>query len=458
MAETDVLTIAQLFENQRKYFASQATKSLAFRLNALGKLKAYIHSHEQALKAALYKDLHKSEEEAYLTEISIVLQEIKYHIRHLRYWMEDEIVSTPLQLRPSRSKIINEPKGVVGIISPWNYPFQLAINPLIGAISAGCCAIVKPSPYAPEVVNFIKQMIAACFDKCHVALIEGEVIATTALLSHPFDQLFFTGSTTMGKVVMRAAAEHLTPVVLELGGKSPCIIDQSAHIPTAAKRVAWGKTLNAGQTCIAPDYVFVHRTVQAEFIREYQKAICSFYGENPKESKYFARIVSDVAMQRLTPYLKDGTVEIGGEFDFSERYISPTLLTAVSMDAPIMQAEIFGPILPVLLFDDLNAIIQQINGQPHPLAAYYFGERKSALLVEKQLIAGGICINDVLLHVANHHLPFGGIGNSGMGSYHGKRSFTVFTHQKAVLISKRKIDFPVKYAPYPLFKWIKKWI
>jgi aldehyde dehydrogenase (NAD+) len=344
------------------------------------------------------------------------------------------------------------------IMSPWNYPFQLVVNPLIGAISAGCCAVVKPSPYTPNVALFLENMIRACFEEQYIGVVQGEIETNKHLFAQRFDQIFFTGSPHMGKVVMRAAAEFLTPVILELGGKSPCVVDQTAHIPTAAKRIAWGKTLNAGQTCIAPDYLYLHESVKTTFIHEYRTALVQFFGENPKESPHYARIVHDAAMQRLLPYLSEGTCEIGGENDPIDRYIAPTLLTGITENAAIMQSEIFGPILPVIGFEDLSVVLKSINEGEHPLAAYYFGDKRTANRFKKEVIAGGIGINDVLLHVANHHLPFGGVGTSGMGTYHGRLSFEAFTHRKAVFTSRKKLDIPVKYAPYPFFKWIKRFI
>jgi aldehyde dehydrogenase (NAD+) len=342
------------------------------------------------------------------------------------------------------------------IVAPWNYPFQLLINPLVGAVSAGCCAVLKPSPNTPQIAAWMEKMVKECFDPAHVSLVQGGRETNQLLFEQRFDTIFFTGSPKLGRVVMEAASKHLTPVILELGGKSPCVVDASANISLAAKRIAWGKTINAGQTCIAPDYLFVHEQVKDTFIAEYKKQLLAFFGENPKESAYYPKIVNREALERLVAYLSSGTIIHGGAYDLDARYLSPTLIEDVSDADPIMQDEIFGPILPIMTFRELSEVIEYVNAHEKPLAAYYFGSKKAAQRFIDETSSGGVCINDVLLHIANHGLPFGGVGNSGMGSYHGYRSFEAFSHPKSVLRSSSWFDLPVKYVPFKFFSWIKK--
>lgn len=440
----------------RLFFSTHETKAIDFRLNNLHKLKSAIEQYKCRIAEALWKDLHKSFEEAYLTEFSLVDQEIKYHIKHLKQWSQPKSVPTPFHFLPSRSKIMYEPLGVGLIIAPWNYPFQLLINPLVGAISAGCCAILKPSPDCPNVSAIIEEMIRNTFPENYITVIEGGRETNEELLKLQFDCIFFTGSSTVGKVVMKAAAEHLTPVILELGGKSPCIVDVDANLDIAAKRIVWGKTINAGQTCIAPDYLFVHENVKEVLIVKMKDAIESMYGKDEQESKFFTRIVSDKAFERIAEFLKEGNIRVGGKTDKQDKYIQPTIIDEITTSARIMKEEIFGPILPVLTFSKLEETVTYINSQPKPLALYYFGNKKRGKEILAKTSSGGGCINDTLLHVGNHHLPFGGIGNSGLGNYHGKNSFLAFSNQRGIIESSTFIDPPFKYAPFKYFNWIKK--
>lgn len=447
-----------IIAGQRTFFASGHTRDTAFRRSALIRLQEAIHKHLPPLYDALWKDLHKSEAEAYISEIALVLREIDDQIGHLRSRMRSERVCTPLFLLPSRSRIISEPLGNVLIMAPWNYPFQLTVLPLVGAIAAGNCAVLKPSPYTPTVSSVIRQMIWETFPDDYIAVVEGHRDVNEALLKEKWDYIFFTGSPELGRTVMQAAANNLTPVTLELGGKSPCIVDNSADVDIAAKRIAWGKFLNAGQTCVAPDYLLVHQNVKAPLIGRIKYWIEAFYGTDPAESQDYGRMVNDKAYDRVASYLGDGQVVIGGQTDAAERYIAPTVMDLGEMrdDVPVMQNEIFGPVLPVMEYVHLEEALEFINRHPKPLALYYFGSPKTGKTVIRNTSSGGACINDVVLHLGNDRLPFGGVGNSGMGKYHGKESFLTFSNRRSVLISPRHFDPPLKYPPYKYFKWIKR--
>jgi len=448
--------IINLLQLQQRFFASNTTKDTNYRLRQLKRLKAAILRYEDKISEALWEDLHKSAEEAFLTEISLVIQEIDNHIRHLRRWAKPQKVASTLAILPSKCRIISEPLGLALIIAPWNYPFQLVFNPLVGAISAGCCAVVKCSPYIPATAAVMEELITECFPREYVAFMNGNRDVNRALLEQKFDVIFFTGSPELGKIVMRAAAEHLTPVVLELGGKSPCIVDRSADVEIAARRVAWGKCTNAGQTCIAPDYLFLHRDVRDEFVEKYRQAIVQMYGDDPKQSPNYPRIVSDKAFARLTELLQKGRIVVGGETDADEKYIAPTLIEGVVPGTPIMDEEIFGPILPVIPFSNISDVIDTVNLRPKPLALYYFGDKKTARRVLNSTSSGGACINDTLLHIANHRLPFGGVGNSGMGKYHGRDSFLAFSNRRALVVSRNRPDLPFRYSPFKMFGLVKK--
>lgn len=446
-------TITRIHDTQRAYFQSGKTLDLRFRKDMLRALQGAIKQYEKPLTDALWQDLHKSYEEAYLTEISIVYGEIRAHLRHLSRWAKPERKCSPVAIMPGRSKVVKEPLGNALIIAPWNYPVQLLLNPLVGAISAGCTAMLKPSPYVPHVSAVLVQMIQATFPEEYITIVEGHREVNQMLLEARWDMIFFTGSPDLGKKVMEAAAKHLTPVVLELGGKSPCIIDKTANLKVAAKRVAWGKLLNAGQTCIAPDYLLVHEDVKDEFLALLAKAFDHLLGQNQQEAKHFVRIVSDKAFARLSGYLQDGKIYYGGKMDAKERFFSPTILTDVSADAPVMQEEIFGPIFPVMTFSGIAEAASFVVHREKPLALYYFGTDGDYML--QHTSAGGTCINDTIMHIVNNHIPFGGVGNSGMSCYHGKDSFLAFSHRRSVVTTPTWIDMPFRYMPYRLFKLVK---
>ena len=453
---TPLQTITSIVTAQREFFRSGATLDREFREMQLGRLLKALKEWQKPLCEALWHDLHKSKEEAFLTELSIVEGEIKNHLKHLKRWMRRESHPTPLKMTPSRSYTISQPLGCSLIVSPWNYPVQLLLNPLVGAISAGCTAILKPSPYVPQVSEVIEQMIEATFDEKYIAVVQGNREVNSALLEHRFDIIFFTGSPSLGKRVMEAAAKHLTPVILELGGKSPCIVDKGANIPLTAQRLAWGKTLNAGQTCIAPDYLLIHSSLQEEFIREFSAALERLHGKDPQLSRHFVRIVNDKSFERVSSYLADGEIVLGGKTDSGERYIAPTLLRNVSPSSPVMQEEIFGPILPMLTFERREEVINFINEREKPLALYYFGDEEKGWKILRRTQSGGACINDTIMHIANENIPFGGVGNSGMGSYHGRLSFDAFSHRRAVVCTPTWIDLPFRYMPYKFFSLVKK--
>ena len=448
--------ISNTRQKQKAYFHSGATLALPFRKQMLRKLASAMHQYEKALSDALWQDLHKSYEEAYLTELSIVYGEIRNHLRHLRKWARPERKCSPLAIMPATSKIIKQPLGNTLIIAPWNYPVQLLLNPLVGAISSGCTAMLKPSPYVPNVSRVLTEMIRATFSEEYIAIVEGNRDVNQMLLAERWDLIFFTGSPTLGKMVMEAASKHLTPVVLELGGKSPCIIDKSADLKVAAKRVAWGKALNAGQTCIAPDYLIIHEDVKDKFLKLLVKEWKHLLTKDPQKAKHFVRIVSDKALERLIGYLDNGTIYHGGKYDKAERYLSPTILTDVSPDAPVMQEEIFGPIFPVMTFKHIEEVPAFVNQRERPLALYYFGKKGDYVL--RHTTSGGACVNDVIMHIVNHKVPFGGVGNSGMGSYHGKDSFLAFSHRRSVVSTPTWVDMPFRYIPYKLFYMIKKMV
>ena len=441
-------------QKQKAYFQSGATLALPLRKQMLCKLASAIHQYEKALADALWQDLHKSYEEAYLTELSIIYGEIRNHLRHMRRWARPERKCSPIAIMPASSKIIKQPLGNTLIIAPWNYPVQLLLNPLVGAISSGCTAMLKPSPYVPNVSRVLTEMIRATFSEEYIAIVEGNRDVNQMLLAERWDLIFFTGSPALGKMVMEAASKHLTPVVLELGGKSPCIIDKSADLKVAAKRVAWGKALNAGQTCIAPDYLMIHEDVKDKFLKLLVKEWKELLTKDPQQAKHFVRIVSDKALERLIGYLDNGTIYHGGVYDRAERYLSPTILTDVSPDAPVMQEEIFGPIFPVLTFKQIEEVTEFVAKRERPLALYYFGKQGDYIL--RHTISGGTCINDVIMHIVNHDMPFGGVGNSGMGTYHGKESFMTFSHRRSVVSTPTFIDMPFRYMPYKLFKLVQK--
>jgi aldehyde dehydrogenase (NAD+) len=358
-------------------------------------------------------------------------------------------VSTSIDVFPASAWVQPEPLGVALIIGPWNYPFQLLLSPLVGAIAAGNCAILKPSEHAPHTAGLVADLIRSVFDSNYVAVVEGDAEVSQQLLAEKFDHIFFTGGTEIGRIVMQAAAKNLTPVTLELGGKSPCIVDRTTRLDYAAKRIAWGKFINAGQTCIAPDYLLVDRTVKVEFMTHLLKAIQDLYGDDPAASPDFARIINQRQLTRLKSLLNSGKVVLGGDVNEADRYISPTVLDEVTWTDLVMESEIFGPILPVLTYDRLDEAIDQINARPKPLALYVFSEDKAVQdRVLRSTSSGGVCINDTVMQVSLSSLPFGGVGDSGMGSYHGRASFDTFSHYRSVLKRSMKFELNWRYAPY----------
>ncbi len=453
---TPIERIADIVTGVRSFFNSQRTLSIDFRLKMLCRLRKAIVEREKQLTEALYADLHKSYEEAFLTEISIVLGEIDNFLKHLPRWAAPSKRKTPLKLFPAKSQIITEPLGVALIIAPWNYPVQLLLNPLVGAIAAGCTAVLKPSPYVPHVAEVLEELVHDCFDEEYVAIVQGHRDVNTALLNERYDIIFFTGSPDLGRVVMRAAAEHLTPVVLELGGKSPVVVDRTADIAVAAKRLAWGKTLNAGQTCIAPDYLLIHREVKEHFIEAFKEALCELHGEDARQSEHYVRMVSDRAFERVSGYISEGRVRCGGRVVAEERYIEPTLLDEVSADSSVMREEIFGPVLPMIEIGSVEEAITFINEREKPLALYVFADERAARRVVEYTSSGGACINDCIMHIANEKLPFGGVGNSGMGRYHGRDSLYSFSHRRSMITTPTWLDLPFRYMPYKWFKYVKR--
>jgi aldehyde dehydrogenase (NAD+) len=452
--------IKRILDKQRTYFNTGATRTLDFRIEKLNILKKSIQKNEKQILEALWSDLHKSEFEAYATEIGIILDEINYVMKHLKSWSKTKKVRTPLTHFLSSSYIYSEPYGVSLIMSPWNYPFQLLMAPLIGAIAAGNCAMLKPSENSPKTTEVIIKVIEESFSEEFVSVVEpyGGVESAQALLAEEFDYIFFTGSVPVGKIVMSAASKHLTPVTLELGGKSPCIVDKYTDIKLAAKRIAWGKFLNAGQTCVAPDYIMVHESVKLQLLTEITVCIKEFFGENPAHSKDFPRIINERQFDRLIGLLDKGNIVTGGEYIKKEKYIAPTIIDNITWDDPIMQDEIFGPILPVMEFEDLEQVIKVVNSKPKPLALYFFSNnKKHQERIIDMISYGGGCINDTIMHVASPYLPFGGVGASGMSAYHGKGSYDVFSHKKSVNKKSNLIDVKIRYAPYKdKIKWLKK--
>ena len=458
--------IIEIHSKQRKFFNSGATLNIQFRKRMLKKFLEAMEKWEERISQALWTDLHKSYEEAYLTELSIVKGEIRTHIKHVEKWSKISKKCSPLKLFPSRSYVVKEPLGCSLIISPWNYPVQLLLNPLVGAISAGCTALLKPSPYVPNVSKVIEDMISETFDEKYIAVVQGNRTVNTALLDLRWDIIFFTGSPDLGRTVMAAAAKNLTPVILELGGKSPCIIDKDADIKRTAKRLAWGKTLNSGQTCIAPDYILIHEAVKDAFVKEFAAAIKELHGEDIMADRHYVRMVSDKAFERVSGYLKDGDIIYGGRTDSSERFIEPTLLDNVTLDSPVMTEEIFGPVFPMVTISENSPecskgsfeeqVISFVTSREKPLAFYYFGKESKGWEMVRRTSSGGGCINDVIMHIANEKVPFGGVGNSGMGRYHDKDSFEAFSHTRSIIATGNWIDLPFRYMPYKMFGLVKK--
>ncbi|MGB8225033.1 MAG: aldehyde dehydrogenase family protein [Polyangiales bacterium] len=450
---------AGLVSSLRHHFASGGTQSLSWRLSQLAALEHFLTEREPDILDALRADLGKPATEAFASEIGLPLSELRLVRRNLHRWMRPERVRTSLAAFPGRSYIYREPLGVTLIIGAWNYPLQLVLLPLIGAIAAGNCAVLKPSELAPKVSALVAKWLPKYLDRRAVQVVEGGVPEATALLDRSWDHIFFTGSGAVARIVMEAAARHLTPVTLELGGKSPCIVDSSADLDTAAKRIVYGKFFNAGQTCVAPDYVLAHDEVHDGIVNRMVSAVREFYGDDPKQSRDFARIVDQRHHARLTRLLDGGDVVTGGVVDASERYVAPTILRNVREDDAVMQEEIFGPILPVISVPNLDSAIAFVNRHPKPLALYLFSRDQEAQeRVLTRTSAGGTTLNHVWLHVGVPRLPFGGVGESGMGAYHGRHSFETFSHRRSVLKKPTLADPPLLFPPYSARKlrWIKK--
>jgi aldehyde dehydrogenase (NAD+) len=457
-AAVETTAIKSIIAQQRVYFNSGATKSVKFRKEQLTLLKNLVSTHEADFIEALKKDLRKHEFEAYATEIGFVLIELKKAISNIEKWVKPRPVPTPLFHFNGNSYVQPEPYGVTLIVSPWNYPFQLLFAPLVGAMAAGNTAVLKPSEFAPATSAVIAKVVSENFAPEYIACVEGGIPESKALLEEKFDYIFFTGGTNVGRIVYQAAAKHLTPVTLELGGKSPCIVDRDTNISLTAKRIVWGKFVNAGQTCIAPDYVLVDKSVKDQLVAKIIEYVKKSYGDDAQRSEHYPRIINQQHLKRVAAYIEDGDILFGGKVDESDNYIEPTLLENVSEDAKVMTDEIFGPILPIIEYDNLNEAIAFINKRPKPLALYIFSkDDKKVQKVLSETSAGGVTVNDTLLHIANPHLPFGGVGESGIGAYHGQLSFDVFSHMKSVLRRTFLVDDPVRYAPYKLkISWLRR--
>lgn len=443
---------SKLTEAQKQFFETGRTRDLAFRICQLQLLADAMRKNETVLEEALKKDLGKSVFESYATEIGFVLADIRYTIQNLQKWSAPKRVGTPLYLFPGKSKIQKEPYGSVLILGPYNYPVQLLAEPLIGAIAAGNCAVLKPSELTPHVSKAMYQIVHSTFKEEYIACVEGGVEVNQELLSQKFDYIFFTGSERVGRIVMKAAAENLTPVTLELGGKSPVIIEKTANIKEAARRIAWGKLMNAGQTCVAPDYVLVDESRKQQFLTEMKNAFFHLYGKEIKKNPHFGRIVNERHMERLQKILEQDAKYLfcGGEADALQRYIEPAILDlGKDQNAASMQEELFGPILPVLSYHKLEDAVRFVNKRAKPLALYLFTKKRSAeRFVLERVSSGGVCVNDTISHLINPDLPFGGVGASGMGQYHGKYSFDTFTHEKSVFYKPADWNLPVCYPPF----------
>lgn len=446
MTEQEIKTIVT---RQRKYFQTGSTLPVNTRLNALRRLYAAISGSEKEIHEALKKDLGKSGFESYMCETGLVLEEISYMLKHTARFAREKRVRTPLAQFHSRSFQKPSPYGVTLIMSPWNYPFMLTLSPLVDALAAGNTAVVKPSAYSPNTSEVLRKILSQCFEPQYVAVVTGGRAENTCLLHEHFDYIFFTGSQAVGKEVMRNAAEYLTPVTLELGGKSPCIVDQTADIRLAARRVVFGKYLNCGQTCVAPDYIYCQRSVKDAFIKEVQKQIRKQYGRHPLDNPDYGKIINEKHFDRILGLIDEKKVVQGGGSDRKTLRIEPTVMDNVAFSDPVMQEEIFGPVMPLLTFDSIDEVIHRVNAMPHPLALYLFTSDKKT---EKKVISrcgfGGGCINDTIIHLATTEMGFGGFGESGMGAYHGKTGFDTFTHYKSIVDKKTWLDLPMRYQPY----------
>ena len=453
--------ITEVFEKQKIFFRTGKTLELKFRLSQLKKLYNAIQKYESEIFDAIYLDFKKSTFEIFGTEVAMVQDEIRYFLKKLPKLMRPEKVKSSLASLPAKSFIYKEPYGLSLIIGPWNYPINLIFEPLVGAISAGNCVVLKPSELAANTSKIVKKIVNEIYDESFVAVIEGGAEITQSLLAKKFDHIFFTGSVKVGKIVYEAAAKNLTPCILELGGKSPCIVDKDAEIDLAARRIVWGKFVNGGQTCVAPDYLLLHKSIKKPLLEKIVFYTKKHYGENPMESPDFPRVIDNRNFNRLKPFLDNGQIVIGGDANENEKYIAPTVLDEISWNDPIMQEEIFGPILPVMEFEDLSEALNDIKDRPKPLALYYFSKnKKKQEMVLKEVGSGGGCINDTLFQFGSPSIPVGGVGNSGIGKYHGKDSFYTFSNSKGIVKKSNILDIPLRYPPYKgklnLLRWIFK--
>ncbi|PHB08317.1 aldehyde dehydrogenase family protein [Bacillus wiedmannii] len=441
------MSVSSIVNKQKAYFYNGHTRSVEVRKNNLKKLYEGIQRFEEEIFQALKLDLNKSVHESFTTEVGYVLKEISFQLKHISSWSKPKRVRTALTHFGSKGKVVPEPYGVTLIIAPWNYPFQLAIAPLVGALAAGNTIVLKPSELTPNVSKVLTRMLEELFQEELVAVVEGGVEKSTELLKEPFDYIFFTGSVGVGKVVMEAAAKRLTPLTLELGGKSPCIVHKDAKIDVTARRIVWGKFLNAGQTCVAPDYMYVHASVKEQLIEALRHEIAEQYGKDPLNNDNYVRIVTERHFERLCSFLKDGKTVIGGNYKKETLHIEPTVLTNVTWQSTVMEDEIFGPILPIVEYDNIEEVIGTIQQHPKPLALYVFSEDEEVQKkVTSNISYGGGCINDVVYHLATPYLPFGGVGSSGLGSYHGEESFRTFSHYKSILAQSTAFDMKIRYS------------
>lgn len=441
--------ISSIINKQKAFFRSGETLDLKYKLKQLKKLYLAIEAHEKDIYNAVYQDFKKSKFEVFGTEIALVLEEIKYFLKNLPKLMRPEKVKTSLPTIPAKSYIYREPYGLSLIIGPWNYPFMLMFEPLVGSIAAGNCIILKPSELAPHTSKLIKKLINGIYDESFVAVVEGGPKITQQLLVEKFDHIFFTGSEKVGKIVYEAAAKHLTPCILELGGKSPCIVDEDANIDLAARRIVWGKLINGGQSCVAPDYLLAHKRIKKPLLEKMVFYLKKYYGEDPKTSPDLPRIIDNKHFNRLKNYLNDGKIRFGGDSDEADHYIAPTVLDEIVWEDTIMQEEIFGPILPVMEYNDLDVVLGEIKDRPKPLALYYFSRNKKKQgKILREVEFGGGCINDTMFQFGSPSIPVGGVGSSGIGKYHGKESFYAFSNSKGIVKKSNLIDIPFRYPPY----------
>jgi aldehyde dehydrogenase (NAD+) len=451
--------IPDIIENQKHFFQSGITKDIRYRQEQLKKLHGLIRREEGFIIDALKKDMAKPTLEAYASEIAVTLNEIKHALKNLASWTKVRRVMTSLPLLPSASFTVPEPLGVVLIIAPWNYPFQLTMVPLVAAMAAGNCALIKPSELAPYTGMAIEEFVTRYLDPGYVSVVNGGPDVSKELLAQRFDHIFFTGSARIARIVMQAASRHLTPVTLELGGKSPCIVDRDVKIEYAARRIAWAKFFNAGQTCVAPDYLLVDEHIRDKFVEALKKTVIKFYGTDPRESPYYARIINRSHFDRLYSYMDQGKIVIGGQALAQDLYIAPTIMDNVSTESPLMQEEIFGPILPVLTYREFSDALDFVNSRPKPLALYLFtADRKKQEQVRNNTSSGGYCINDAIVQLVSPYLPFGGVGDSGTGLYHGKAGFDTFSHTKSIVRNTLRYDIPLRYVPYRFKLGLVKWL